>query len=60
VKVTGTWGTDATPPDVAKAIVLTAAVGWKRQTFNPNEETPYRGGGDAIPAEARRLMDARR
>jgi hypothetical protein len=49
-----------TPQDVAKAIVLTAAVAYKRQTYNPNEEPPYRGGGDPIPAEARKLMEARR
>lgn len=61
VNVAGTWGYASTPPDVERAVVLTACVYYRRATWSEqNDGTPYRGGGDAIPPEAAAIMDARR
>ena len=59
IKVTGQWGFDATPADVIRAICVTALTYLKRQTFG-SDDAPYRGGGDSIPTEARKIMSARR
>lgn len=54
VTVTGTFGLAATPPSVARAIVVTAAAWYRRQTVGA--EGNYIGGLDAIPREADHLM----
>lgn len=59
VSVTGTWGYASTPPDVERAILLTAATYYRRSTYG-GDDAPYRGGGSAIPTEAAATMDARR
>jgi hypothetical protein len=58
VQVTGTWGYDATPQDVAGAIVETAATWYRRKTYG--NEGNFIGRLDAIPQSARDLMGARR
>jgi hypothetical protein len=58
VRVSGTWGSDATPPDVAGAIVETASVWYRRKTYG--NEGNFIGRLDAIPTSAHNLMAARR